>query len=376
MTFTSVDQSLLGPYQSSANTFLGMGRNRIVNGAMVIAQENAGTLTTFGTGVGSRQPADGVWIGGPTSGFGTGTVNRLSATPPTGFVNYINITITNPDVSGLHQYTCDLQRIEGYMIRDFMLGTSQAKTFTLSFWTRSSLTGTFSGGIQNASATRSYVFTYVINSANTWEKKTITISGDLTGTWSTDNTACLYVRLSMGTASSHYATPGSWLAGDFYESNQVGTVEIIGTNGATQDFTGVQLELGTSATPFEFRLFALDLILCQRYFEKSYAVDIAVGSTTTSNPWQSTAVNGTGACWSAPINYVVEKRTFPTVTLYDFTGTTGQWSWSTAGSAGTVRVTSPQTSNGVMQTKYFTVRNGVTATDNFASGHWTSDARL
>lgn len=118
----------------------------------------------------------------------------------------------------------------------------------------------------------------------------------------------------------------------------------------------------------------IELARCQRYFEKSYAQGTAPGTATTSNPFQGIAVNGTGACWSAPINYVVEKRTFPTVTLYDFTGATGSWSWSVAGAAGTNRVTTPQTSNGVMQTKYFSVRNGVTATDNFCSGHWTSDA--
>lgn len=373
MSRTGIDLSLI---PSLNNTFVGMGRNRIINGAMVIAQENAGTVTTFGTGVGSRQPVDGVWIGGPTSGFGTGTVNRLSATPPTGFVNYFNITVTNPDVSGLHQYTCDLQRIEGYIIRDFMLGTSQAKTFTLSFWTRSSLTGTFSGGIQNAAATRSYVFTYSITAANTWQYKTITIPGDTTGTWTTDNSACLYVRLSMGTASSHYATPGSWLAGDFYESNQPGTVELIGTNGATQDFTGVQLEIGTVATSFEFRPYSLELVLCQRYYEKSYALETAPGTNTTSNIWQGIAVDGTGACWSAPINYVVEKRTFPTVTIFDNSGTSGQWVWAIAGAAGTSRVTVPQTTNALFQTKYFIVRNGVTSTDTFATGHWVSDARL
>lgn len=374
MTFTSVDQSLLGPYQSSANTFLGMGRNRIVNGAMVIAQENAGTLTTFGTGVGSRQPADGVWIGGPTSGFGTGTVNRLSATPPTGFVNYINITITNPDTSGLHQYTCDLQRIEGYMIRDFMLGTSQAKTFTLSFWTRSSLTGTFSGGIQNASATRSYVFTYVINSANTWEKKIITISGDLTGTWPTDNSACLYVRLSMGTASSHYATPGSWLAGDFYESNQPGTVEIIGTNGATQDFTGVQLEIGTAATAFEFRLYPFELILCQRYYEKSYAPDTAPGTNTTTNMGRWSVVTiGASEIDTTSILFRTEKRSGTTIIPYTTTGTSGQWTYRNSSGATTNVVTATNFAG----TNSFGMFQTASLSNNFCSeGHWTADARL
>src|SRR6185437_8712555 len=186
MTFTSIDQSLLGPFTSAGATFLGVGRNRILNGAMDIDQVNGGSSVLISTG-GTQYTLD-MWAS--LGGGGQFTAQRVSASPPIGFQNYMRHTVTTADASpSATAYYFTQQLIEGYNTRDFGFGAAGAKTITVSFWARCSLTGTFGGAVLNGNDGRANTFSYPINNANTWEYKTITIAGDTTGTWNSLTTS-------------------------------------------------------------------------------------------------------------------------------------------------------------------------------------------
>jgi hypothetical protein len=190
--------------------------------------------------------------------------NAGSVTPPTGFTYYLGVTsVSSITVSGTDSFTLN-QRIEGYNIADLAWGTANAKTVTLSFWVRSSLTGTFGGAVSNGALDRSYPFTYTISSANTWTQASVTIVGDTSGTWATTNTTGMFVWFSLGVGSTYTGTAGAW-AGSGYRS-ATGSTSVVATNGATLYLTGVQLEVGSTATNFDVRSYGTELQLCQRYY--------------------------------------------------------------------------------------------------------------
>jgi len=233
-------------------------KNRIINGDMRIDQRNAGASSNVTTT--QVYNVDRWWTyGSQTSKL---TVQQ-SSTAPVGFNNSIVVT----SLSSYSVLSSDIfqlaQRIEGYNCADLGWGTSDAKTITVSFWVRSSLTGTFSGSISN-SINRAYCFNYTIISANTWEQKTITVPGDTTGTWEKTNFASINVSFNMGQGSTYNGTLNTWTATNTYGTS--GSTNIVGTNGATFYLTGVQLEVGSTATPFERRMIGTELALCQRYF--------------------------------------------------------------------------------------------------------------
>ena len=239
----------------------GMGfRNRIINGDMRIDQRNAGASVTVNSTT-TQFPVDRFQGRGEADGVFT---LQQSSAAPEGFVNSLVATVTTADASiGASQLYFLRQNIEGYNVADFNFGTANAKTFTLSFWVRSSVTGAFSGGIQNGSNARSYPFTYTISTANTWEYKAITISGDTTGTWLTTNGNGMRVDWCLGAGSTFLATANTWASGEYYGAT--GATNIIATSGATFYITGVQLEAGTVASPFERRDYGRELMMCQRY---------------------------------------------------------------------------------------------------------------
>jgi hypothetical protein len=200
-------------------------------------------------------------------------------------------------------------------------GTANAKTVTLSFWVYSSLTGTFGGALSNEAGNRSYPFSYTISSANTWTQASVTIAGDTTGTWTgATNGTGVNVRFGLGSGSTFSATAGAWGAGNIVQAT--GNVSVVGTNGATFYITGVQLEVGTQATSFEYRQCGTELALCQRYFEKSYNQDVAVPTATyVANNFQQTwASTSSRPLWD--INFAVWKRANPTMTFYSPNATT------------------------------------------------------
>ena len=235
-------------------------RNRIINGDMRIDQRNAGASVT---------PTDGQYTidrwrfqVSQTSKL-TAQRNAGSVTPPAGFTNYLGITSSSAYSIGSSDYFGVFQQIEGFNIADLAWGTANAAPVTLSFWVRSSLTGTFGGNLKNGINNRTYPFAYTISSANTWELKTITIAGDTTGTWYADSGAGIQVNFSLGTGSTFSGTAGAWAAANF--ASATGATSVVGTNGATFYITGVQLEAGSVATPFERRDYGRELMMCQRY---------------------------------------------------------------------------------------------------------------
>ena len=239
-------------------------RNKIINGDMRIDQRNAGASLTPTNGDFSVDRWEHF-----QSDAGKYSVqqNSGSVTPPAGFSYYLGAVSLSAHTSTANQYFSLQQTIEGYNVADLEWGTANAKTVTVSFWVRSSLTGTFGGSLKNlaSGATRSYPFTFAISAANTWEHKTITVAGDTTGTWGTTNADGICLSINLGTGTTYSGTAGAWAASNYLSAT--GAVSLVGTSGATLYLTGVQLEVGSVATPFEHRSYGDELARCQRYFQ-------------------------------------------------------------------------------------------------------------
>jgi hypothetical protein len=260
MPLTTVQLGMQGTPQ-----FYGF-KNRIINGAMVIDQRNAGASVTPTNGQYSLDR----WASELTqaSKF-TVQQNAGAVTPPAGFKNYIGATSSSSYTVLAGDVFTVQQVIEGYNIADLDWGTANAKTITLSFWVRSSLTGTFGGALVNSGGSRTYPFSYTISAANTWTQISVTIAGDTTGTWLATNGVGVYVKFSLGAGSTYSGTAGSWSGTNYYSAT--GATSVVGTNGATFYITGVQLEVGVTATSFDYRPYGQELALCQRYFEGGVA---------------------------------------------------------------------------------------------------------
>jgi hypothetical protein len=239
-------------------------RNRIINGNMVISQR-LGTSSVTPTTLYSQYTLDRWTFNGSQASKASVQQDAGGVTPPAGFTDYLGITSLSAYSVLSNDFFGILQHIEGFNTADLAFGTASAQPVTLSFWVRSSLTGTFGGNLANSANNRNYVFSYTISAANTWEYKTITVPGDTTGTWLTTNGIGLQVVFSIGSGSNFTAAPGSWSASATYAPT--GQTSIVGTNGATFYITGVQLEEGTAASPFETRLYGTELALCQRYYQ-------------------------------------------------------------------------------------------------------------
>lgn len=253
VTSAAIDQSTVGP-------MFGM-RNKLINGAMVIDQRNSGAV--------SANTINGYFLDRwqvlqTTSGKLVAQQNAGSVAPPVGFTNYLGITSQSAYTVGASDLFRISQQIEGYNFADMGWGTSWAKPVTLSFWVYSSLTGTFGGAIGNNGGTRTYPFTYSVSVANTWTYITMTIPGDTTGTYASGNASCIYLQFLLGGGSSTTGgTVNTW--GTSAVGGPTGCVSIVGTSGATFYLTGVQLEKGSTATPFDYRPHGTELALCQRY---------------------------------------------------------------------------------------------------------------
>ena len=296
-------------------------RNRIINGDMRIDQRNAGASVTVNN-TSSFYPVDRMFATGQTAD-GVFTIQQ-SSTAPTGFKNSLVATVTTADSSiGASQLYVIGQRIEGFNIADLGWGAAGALSVTFSFWARSSLTGTFGGALTNETG-YSYPFTYVINAANTFEQKTITITGPTAGTWLATNGIGLAVIFSLGCGSTLAGAAGSWAASVYYGAT--GQTQVISTNGATFYITGVQLEVGSVATPFERRHYGQELQLCQRYCYKT-----TVGNGTYGY------FPGSGACDSTTtaqvvVQFPVPMRSYAANLSLTTTGTSSHYSLYVAGS--------------------------------------------
>jgi len=276
-------------------------RNRIINGAMVIDQRNAGASVTPAN---TAYTLDRFYAGLTQASKFTVQQNAGSVTPPAGFTNYLGVT-SSSSYSVLTGDTFYIgQSIEGFNVSDLEFGTANAKTVTISFWVRSSLTGTFGGSLTNTLG-RSYPFSYTISSANTWEYETITITGDTSGTWLKTNGIGLTIWFGLGSGSTYSGTAGAWTSSTLVQPS--GSTSVVGTNGATFYITGVQLEVGTQATSFEYRQYQQELALCQRYYE-------TIGYGNDGGVLAPQGYNIGGQQVNGVLLFKVTKRASPTVT--------------------------------------------------------------
>ena len=276
-----------------------MGKNRIINGAMEIDQRNAGASVAFTSNAYSLDR----WVG--AVGTASGTTIQRSTTSTAGFSNSALITIgtgASPAAGAVNRI---YQVVEGYNIADLAWGTASAATVTLSFWVRSSVTGTFSGAMYGASTIQSYLFTYSISSANTWEQKTVTVTGPTTGTWDSTNGTGVYVNFDLGSGSTFKNTAGAWVTGTYIGAT--GATNLCTTSGATFYITGVQLEAGSVATEFERRPYGTELQLCQRYY-------FQMGTTANYEHYGIGVVQSGGS--TTIVNMPVAMRASPTLS-YD-----------------------------------------------------------
>ena len=269
-------------------------KNKIINGAMVINQRGfSGTVTTDGAYTLDRFVA----FSSSTSKYSV-SQNAGSVTPPVGFSNYLGVTSLAATSLAAGDYYQICQRIEGYNMADLNWGTANAKTVTLSFWVYSSLTGTFGGSLENGNQNRAYPFTYTISSANTWTQISITIAGSTDGTWSSTNTEGIGLYFGLGVGTTYSGTAGAWTTTTKYSAT--GAVSVVGTNGATWYITGTQLEVGSTATSFDYRPFGTELQLCQRYYQRQSGFLAIAGSSTSA-----------ASC----INFGTEMRASPSLSV-------------------------------------------------------------
>ena len=295
MPLTQVDGGLLSPTNGQ---FYSM-KNRIINGAMMIDQRNAGASVTQTTS--NLYVTDRFLVNGSVT---TKFTAQQSTTVPSGFKNSLICTSSSAYSVGSSETFTLQQRIEGFNVADLGWGAAGAATVTLSFWVRSSLTGTFGGSLRNSAQDRSYPFSYTISAANTWEQKSVTIAGDTSGTWLTDSGVGVNLTFSLGTGATLSGTAGSWAGANY--TSATGATSVVGTNGATFYITGVQLEKGSTATSFDYRPYGTELALCQRYYQ-------TFGGNVNNFGFQGYQTAGAQGSYYLP--WVVQMRAAPTVTL-------------------------------------------------------------
>jgi hypothetical protein len=284
------------------------GRNLIINGAMTVAQRG-----TSGTVTGDNQfPSLDRW--GTRTYGGTGAFSvAQDTTTPSGqtFTNSLKATVTTTATSGTYGYSIK-QNLEGYTVNQLRTGTSDALKSTLSFWARSSVAGTYCCSVRGTSGAASYVFEYTL-AANTWTKIEHTIAEPTTTTpsWDRTNAADFLLEWSLGgQTSKQTATTESWQNGNYTStSNQT---DWISNSGATFYLTGVQLEVGETATPFEHEDFGTTLAKCFRYF---YSFDNGPSSANIHSCLFS------GSTYVADFQLKARMRTNPTITVNSSSGT-------------------------------------------------------
>jgi hypothetical protein len=341
-------------------------KNRIINGAMDIDQRNAGA--SVGTGSGNDVYTLDRWqaVYGANNKY---TIQR-STTTAAGFINSLLVTSSAATATSAGDIYHIGQTIEGFNVSDLGWGTANAQTVTFSFWARSSLTGTFGGALQNSANNRSYPFTFLISAANTFEYKTVTIAGDTSGTWLTDNGSGIKVRFNLGSGSTYSGTAGAWAASDF--RNATGAISVLATNGATLYITGVSFEKGIVATSFDYRPYGTELVLCQRYYQKSFPIATApaqnvggVGAVYSQSP----APSGSAPAW---VNFATVMRATPS-TVTTFNPSAANANWRNLNTSTDVNVTLYASSQSSI---YIAANTQTVGQYQIVAIHYTADAEL
>lgn len=344
--------------QSTAASGFGF-KNRIINGAMVIDQRNAGAsgtainvYTLDRWGYAASQASKGTW-----------GQNLNSVTLPAGFTKYLGFQSSSAYSVGSGDYFALYHTIEGLNVADFGWGTINAKTVTLSFQVYSSLTGTFGGVLNNNGATRSYPFTYTVSSPNAWTTISVTIPGDTSGTWLTTNGLGIQILFGLGVGSTYSGTASSWASANYVSAT--GATSVVGTNGATFYITGVQLEKGSTATSFDYRPYGTELALCQRYYIRyGYPTNTPSDGTRFGTAIGSSTTEALGV-----VPTPVAMRSLPTA---------GYSSVGVGNSAGVAQLTSLTTgslfNNSIGVTAGFA--SGITASSAYQFRHYSATAYM
>ena len=296
-------------------------RNMIINGAMQVAQRG----TSF-TSISSNTYTLDRWQL-QAAGAGRSTITQSTTVPNNNFVYSTKVDVTTADTSlattDLQSFT---QRMEGNVVSQIGLGTSNAKSFTVSFWVRSNKTGTYCVSIRNVSGTRSIASEYSISSADTWEHKEVTFAGDTTGSYNTGTTEAFNVNFVL-LAGTNYdgKTADTWEANtNFATDNQANLFD----NTSNEWYiTGVQLEVGEQATPFEHRSFGDELARCQRYYYQSwpYATSTSTDLTGDNNDKGILMDINDSSITLGQAFLPVDMRTIPTVSVRSPSGTSGKF---------------------------------------------------
>ena len=286
-------------------------KNRAINGAMNIDQRLSGASISAG-----GYSIDKWFYDASQAGKLSVQRNAGGVTPPPGFKNYLGYTSLSAYTVPSTEFYAHYQQIEAWNLSDCAYGTSEAQTFTLSFWVYGSIPGTYSFGIIGAGYGRGYATTYTINNANTWEYKTITIPGATTGSWTltfTSWTLYLYWGLGLGSSAFVTSTLNTWQSA--FIRGASGCVAVPSVNGAVWYITGIQFEKGPTATPFDVIPFQTDLALCQRYFYKSFEYNTTPAQNVAANAQLFPVTTG-----NTPVgrqSFPVTMRVAPTITTYN-----------------------------------------------------------
>ncbi len=328
-------------FSGVANPPNSMGfRNRSMNGDMRIVQRNAGASVSVGTGA--------PFIVDRWNAY-TDLVNmtgQRSTTAPAGFTNSLLLTVGTGASPAAGQISRIEQRVEGFNSSDLGWGSASAQSVALSFWVRSSVTGTHSGALSNSAGNRSYPFTFTVSAANTFEYKTVTVVGDTSGTWLTDNGTGIKVIFNTGTGATYLGAAGAWAGATYFGAT--GSVQLAATSGATFYITGVQLEAGTNATNFERRDYGRELTMCQRYFIRYSMTTFGING-----------FNESSAGFMSGFAFPLQMRSAPTLVT---TGTASDYSIRSAGLATTCNAVPTLDSAGVSAGRLqATVSGGLTA---------------
>jgi len=272
-------------------------RNLIINGAMQVAQRG-----TSGTSLDGYQAVDRFKTSCGSTNTSISVTQETDA--PVGFKNSLKYEVTSA-AGSVANSSAFQYKVEGQDMSHLEWGTANAKTVTLSFYVKCSQTiSSLGGSITNSDFNMTYPFDYGVSAANTWEKKEITIEGPTTGTWLDTNGIGLDINFNLGSASARLATKDVWA--NTVARGPTGAGDLVTTVNATWQITGVQLEVGETAMPFEHRSFGDELQRCQRYYEKQ--------TFTGAFQFVCNSLNTTTTQVEGFIPFNTEKRVSPTVT--------------------------------------------------------------
>jgi len=344
-------------------------RNLIINGDMRINQRGNYSTTVNGTGVFYSVDR---WLGRGKASAGVFNI-LATAENSNGFANHVVLDVTTASTPTSNDSYSFQQFIEGYNISKLNWGTSAAKSITLSFWAKSTLTGTFGGSVANGDYNRFNPFSYTISAANTWEYKTVTITGDTSGSWDTTNGNSMRVIFSIGAGSGRLGTAGTWTSSVL--EGVTGQTNHIATNGSNLRITGVQIEEGTSATPFEHLQFGQQLALCQRYYEKSYDINTAPATNATKGLELVAGTIDANQNFYQTVRFAVPKRANPSINFYKSDGTANTWRYDRSGASN--QSGTPSVGDNGDSSFYMRIPStGATWVVATMSGQWTANAEL